>query len=124
MAGAPCLVWPRWLLGLFFIAILVIAVVDAGNDGNWTVKHEAGRCALKGQCGKQSIFGGELPCPDNSLADTPAKDVREKLVGLCGETWKDSDVCCDKDQVRRQTSTDGHGAHTYNGLAGCFEHQP
>lgn len=108
MAGAPCLVWPRWLLGLVLIAIAAIVVVDAGNDGNWTVRHEAGRCAMKGQCGKQSFFGGELPCPDNSLAETPTKDVREKLVGLCGEEWKDSDVCCDKDQVRRQTPTNRH----------------
>ena len=109
MAGVPCLLWPRSLLGLVFIAIMTIVAADAGNDGNWTLRHEAGRCAMKGQCGKQSFFGGELPCPDNNLADTPSKDVREKLVGLCGQEWKDSDVCCDEDQVRRQNPTSGHG---------------
>lgn len=101
MVGTPCLAWPRWFLRWAFVALLALAAVDASNDGNWTTQHEAGRCAMKGHCGKQSYFGGELPCPDNSQAETPAKDVREKLVGICGEEWKDSDVCCDKDQVLR-----------------------
>ena len=105
MAGTPCRGWTRWLLSLAGIAIFSIAA-DAENDGNWTIKHEAGRCAIRGQCGKQSFFGGELPCPDNGLAKTPDKPLRDKLVGLCGDQWKDSDVCCDQDQVNR--FSDGH----------------
>ena len=85
------------------MAILSTAT-GADNDGNWTIKHEAGRCAIRGQCGKQSFFGGELPCPDNGLAKTPDTPLRDKLVGLCGDQWKDSDVCCDRDQVRWSSS--------------------
>lgn len=54
---------------------------------------------MKGHCGKQSFFGGDLPCPDNSLAEEPSKEVREKLIGICGDTWSESDVCCDSDQL-------------------------
>lgn len=97
MAGSPRAAWPRTLacLALFWTA----TIAAAANDGNWTLKHEAGRCAMKGHCGKQSFFGGELPCSDNSLADTPSKEVREKLVGICGPKWNNTDVCCDNDQI-------------------------
>ena len=54
---------------------------------------------MKGHCGKQTFFGGELPCPDNSLAEKPSKEVREKLVGICGSKWAETDVCCDNDQL-------------------------
>ena len=79
--------------------VSLVAVAAAANDGNWTLKHEAGRCAMKGHCGKQPFFGGELPCPDNSLAGKPSKEVRDKLVGICGDSWSESDVCCDIDQL-------------------------
>ena len=71
------------------------------NDGNWTVKHEAGRCAIKGHCGKQSFFGGELPCPDNSLADEPDKELRKKVVDLCGSKWSEGKMCCNEEQVSK-----------------------
>jgi Niemann-Pick C1 protein len=77
----------------------MVIVTAANNDGNWTLKHEEGRCAMKGHCGKQSFFGGELPCPDNSLAETPSKAVRQKLVGICGPKWNNTDICCDSDQL-------------------------
>ena len=65
----------------------------------FTVKHERGRCAIRGTCGKQSLFGKELPCPDNDLAKKPADELREQLVNLCGSKWNDTDVCCDESQV-------------------------
>lgn len=103
MAIRPCRGWPRWLLGLTSFAVISITVA-AANDGNWTLKHEAGRCAIRGHCGKQSLFfGSQLPCPDNGLAETPQDSLRDKLVGLCGEKWKHSDVCCDEDQVCRSS---------------------
>ena len=76
------------------------AVTTAKEDENWTTKHEAGRCAIRGHCGKQSFFGSELPCPDNGLAKEPEEDVREKLVGICGDAWKEGPVCCEDTQVR------------------------
>lgn len=64
-----------------------------------TPKHEAGRCAMRGHCGKQGFFGKELPCPDNGLAEDPDEDLREKIVDTCGEKWAEGAVCCNEDQV-------------------------
>ena len=61
--------------------------------------HEKGRCAIRGHCGKQSIFGGELPCPDNDLAQQPEDAVRQKLVNLCGSKWSEGPVCGLDEQV-------------------------
>ncbi|KKK25507.1 hypothetical protein ARAM_002069 [Aspergillus rambellii] len=61
--------------------------------------HEEGRCAIRGHCGKQSFFGGELPCSDNGLAKDPDAAVREKLVNLCGSKWEQGPVCCLEEQV-------------------------
>ena len=92
--------WPRLLLCVTIIALL--SATASASDGNWTTKHEKGRCAMKGQCGKKSFFGGELPCPDNSLAEEPEKDVRKKLVDICGDDWKEGTLCCDEDQVMNE----------------------
>ncbi|KAJ5914936.1 Patched [Penicillium tannophilum] len=61
--------------------------------------HEAGRCAIRGQCGKTSFFGGNLPCPDNGLARLPDDSVRQKLVNLCGPKWQEGPVCCLDEQI-------------------------
>lgn len=61
--------------------------------------HEEGRCAIRGHCGKKSLFGGQLPCVDNGFAKKPAAVTRAKLVSLCGDKWKTGNVCCNDDQV-------------------------
>jgi Niemann-Pick C1 protein len=76
-----------------------VSVTWAASDPEWTTKHEAGRCAIRGQCGKQSFFGSELPCPDNGLAEDPSESVREKLVSICGDEWRQGKVCCRDDQL-------------------------
>jgi Niemann-Pick C1 protein len=73
------------------------ALVGAQGE---TKIHEKGRCAIRGHCGKQSFFGGELPCPDNERAHEPKDEVRQKLVGLCGSKWEEGPVCCLDEQVR------------------------
>lgn len=85
------------LLSLLGLSLSV--TTSAAADG-FTTKHEAGRCAIRGHCGKQGFFGSELPCPDNGLAEKPAADVRAKLVGICGEKWSQGNVCCREEQVR------------------------
>lgn len=65
----------------------------------YTPMHEAGRCSIRGSCGKKSFFGKELPCLDNGLAKEPEDDVRAKLVKLCGPKWSTGPVCCDGGQV-------------------------
>ena len=84
---------------LSFATLAVLCLNVLGSEGNWTVKHEEGRCAIRGQCGKKSFFGGELPCPDNGLAEEPDEDTRTKLVAICGKDWSEGDVCCDEAQV-------------------------
>ncbi|KAH6981294.1 sterol-sensing domain of SREBP cleavage-activation-domain-containing protein [Ilyonectria sp. MPI-CAGE-AT-0026] len=66
----------------------------------YTPKHEPGRCAFRGHCGKQSFFGKELPCVDNELAQDPDEELRKELVDLCGQKWKTGTVCCTLDQVQ------------------------
>ncbi|KAI5852808.1 sterol-sensing domain of SREBP cleavage-activation-domain-containing protein [Morchella snyderi] len=69
-----------------------------------TKVHKAGVCALRGQCGKKSFFGGQLPCPDNEPAEEPEASVRKQLVDICGATWNQGPVCCDGDQLENLAS--------------------
>ena len=94
--------FPQVVLRIACLASLLRLVL--AEDGNWTTKHEAGRCAIRGQCGKKSLFGSELPCPDNELAEDPEKETREKLVKICGDQWNDGKICCDEDQIDALTS--------------------
>lgn len=71
----------------------------ARADDAYTPKHEAGRCAMRGHCGSKGFFGKQLPCVDNGLADTPDDKLTEELVAVCGPKWKDSNVCCNMEQV-------------------------
>jgi Niemann-Pick C1 protein len=71
-----------------------------GSATSITPKHEAGRCAFRDHCGKQSFFGKELPCVDNGLAEDPDAALRKELVDLCGSQWSEGPVCCTIDQVR------------------------
>lgn len=90
-----------WMRLLLCASLITLSTCSSSiPDGNWTPKHEAGRCAIRGQCGKKSFFGGQLPCPDNDLARQPDDDTRAKLVAVCGEKWRKGPVCCDEDQVR------------------------
>ncbi|KAI5306593.1 hypothetical protein KEM56_000147 [Ascosphaera pollenicola] len=90
----------RWLIpGLALLTSCCSTLVGAE-----TKIHEPGRCAIRGQCGKKSFFGGDLPCEDNGLAEKPDDATRKKLIALCGEKWGTGDVCCKEDQVDALTS--------------------
>ncbi|RDW85641.1 multidrug efflux transporter AcrB transmembrane-containing protein [Coleophoma crateriformis] len=85
----------------FSSSTLIAALLGTGiaSAELFTPKHEAGRCSIRGQCGKKSFFGKELPCPDNGLAKQPEDAVREKLVKLCGPKWTSGPVCCEEEQL-------------------------
>jgi Niemann-Pick C1 protein len=87
----------RLLRSATVVALLTAPFVSAET---YTPKHEAGRCAIRGTCGKEGWLGPELPCPDNGLASEPEDDVRTKLVELCGSKWNSGPVCCEENQVR------------------------
>lgn len=88
----------------FRLAVVVVTISTAlASAKSYTPKHEAGRCAFRGQCGKQSFFGKELPCVDNGFAQDPEAQLRKELVELCGDEWLEGPVCCTLPQVRSGT---------------------
>lgn len=80
-------------------AAAALLAMRSAADELFTPKHEAGRCALRGHCGKKGWFGKALPCVDNGLAETPDDDFAKEIEELCGPKWKDSKVCCNSEQV-------------------------
>src|SRR5690348_5149580 len=80
-------------------ALILLLPSFSSAESVLTPIHEAGRCAIRGHCGKKGWFGSDLPCPDNGKAKTPTDAVRVKLVELCGARWNDTDVCCEEEQV-------------------------
>ena len=90
------------------IASLSAVLIPQSLAQGETALHEKGRCAIRGHCGKKSIFGGELPCPDNGVAEEPETAVRKKLVDLCGSKWEEGPVCCKDEQVRVKCDMSRH----------------
>jgi Niemann-Pick C1 protein len=84
---------------LFLLSISLFQLCVHAADDGWTKIHEEGRCAIRGHCGSESLFGPQLPCPDNDEAEEPTADVRNKLVDICGDKWTDTLVCCKEEQV-------------------------
>lgn len=85
--------------GAITAGLLSILAGSALAGPDLTTKHEKGRCAIRGHCGKQGFFGSQLPCPDNGLAERPEEEVKNKLVDICGDQWAATDVCCNEEQV-------------------------
>lgn len=89
---------------------------------NSRILEEEGQCAMRGSCGKKTIFSStELPCP----ADGPASEVsvdmyvfciiydseiaqddvdRELLVSLCGAEFAEGPTCCTTSQLNTLSS--------------------
>ncbi|KAH6915405.1 patched family-domain-containing protein [Coprinopsis sp. MPI-PUGE-AT-0042] len=60
-----------------------------------------GRCAMRDNCGKTSIFGKELPCPYNGPPVEPEdEDARSLLGSVCGPEFASGPVCCTSEQVK------------------------
>ena len=59
----------------------------------------AGRCAIRGQCGKESFFGSELPCPYDGPSSKPDKALRQLAIDVCGPAYADTELCCAQDQL-------------------------
>ncbi|SJX61671.1 related to NCR1-transmembrane glycoprotein, involved in sphingolipid metabolism [Sporisorium reilianum f. sp. reilianum] len=59
-----------------------------------------GRCHMKGNCGKKSVFSPDLPCSVDVKASTPQdQSFRDLLVATCGADFAEGDVCCTQEQV-------------------------
>ncbi|KAF9428191.1 hypothetical protein BGZ94_003123 [Podila epigama] len=61
--------------------------------------HKDGYCVMRQTCGSKSMFGKQLPCPDNGPAIEPDEELRSLLVSTCGPAYADSKACCSQDQV-------------------------
>lgn len=101
--------------------LLSIFVASAFAGPDLTTKHEKGRCAIRGHCGKQGFFGSDLPCPDNGLAKKPDADAKKKLVDICGDKWSDTDVCCNEEQLDALSSNLGRASSIINSCPACKE---
>ncbi|OCF34304.1 niemann-Pick C1 protein [Kwoniella heveanensis BCC8398] len=59
-----------------------------------------GVCAMRGSCGRTSMFGAELPCPDDGDAIKPDQKLLDLMTSVCGPSYTLPDaVCCEYDQV-------------------------
>lgn len=79
--------------------LLLTTLGSVAADTLYTPKHEAGRCAIRGQCGAKRVFGSQLPCLDNGPAEEPDAKLRQQLTDLCGPKWAQGPVCCNAEQV-------------------------
>ena len=79
--------------------LLLTTLGSVAADTLYTPKHEAGRCAIRGNCGAKRVFGSQLPCLDNGPAEEPDAKLRQQLTDLCGPKWAQGPVCCTGDQV-------------------------
>ncbi|AEY98814.1 FAGL008Wp [Eremothecium gossypii FDAG1] len=62
----------------------------------------AAQCAMYGNCGRQSAFGAELPCPVGAdfTPEPLSADDSGFLASVCGPEWGSMDyVCCTRDQM-------------------------
>ncbi|KAI9730106.1 MAG: hypothetical protein M1834_006098 [Cirrosporium novae-zelandiae] len=106
---------------LLTLALLLPLTNFVAADEGWTDIHEKGRCALRGQCGKESLFGSQLPCPDNGLAEDPSADVRKKLVDICGAKWSTGPICCIEEQLDVLRSNLGKAEGIISACPACRE---
>ncbi|KAK7414623.1 niemann-Pick type C-related protein 1 [Neonectria punicea] len=103
------------------LGVAALFVAGLAHADLYTPKHEAGRCAFRGTCGKQSFFGKELPCVDNGVAEDPDEEFRNELVDLCGEKWRTGPVCCTLDQVQSLKSQLGTPSTILGSCPACKE---
>lgn len=112
------------LLLSFTLAVLA-AVGAASPPKDPAFVREAGRCAMRGTCGRKGMFGGALPCPDNDLAKKVSPSTRAQagsqahdprraqsddaiylatLASVCGADFPTT-TCCDQSQLETLSSS-------------------
>lgn len=78
-----------------------MSLITLGDEENEVTHFDgAGQCAMYDNCGKKSVFGQELPCPDQSPARNTTADLRNQLQSICGSSFSDlKSACCTPDQL-------------------------
>ncbi|KAH3668011.1 hypothetical protein OGAPHI_001765 [Ogataea philodendri] len=55
---------------------------------------------MYGSGGKKTLFGGNIPAPNNKPASELSAEDHSLLVSICGETWRNETfACCDTTQL-------------------------
>jgi Niemann-Pick C1 protein len=89
------------LLTVTAVAAALLTQLPGAISSPPTPIHEAGRCALRGQCGHKGFSFFDLPCVDNGEAEAPSDDLRKQIIELCGPKWNETEkVCCREDQLK------------------------
>ncbi|KAF5393839.1 hypothetical protein D9757_000230 [Collybiopsis confluens] len=57
------------------------------------------QCGMRDTCGSKSIFGKQLPCPDDGPPKQPDSSTRAILRDICGPEFESGPVCCTQGQV-------------------------
>lgn len=79
---------------------VVSIFLSAGMDEYKVKGRPPGRCHMKGNCGKKSIFSPELPCSVDERASIPqGSSFRDRLAATCGSEFAEGPVCCTEAQV-------------------------
>ncbi|KAG0235375.1 hypothetical protein BGW42_005354 [Actinomortierella wolfii] len=82
--------------------------------------HKPGYCVMRQTCGSKKLFGKQLPCPDNSPAVEPDKELRALLVETCGASFADSKTCCDQDQLEELIASTKQAAPMISACPACW----
>lgn len=89
-----------WFTASLSVLLATTSLLSPILASKGTFIHEAGRCAVRGQCEADGFFSPGRPCADNGLASPPSDALREEIVKLCGPKWNNTDVCCVEQQVQ------------------------
>lgn len=84
---------------LYSVLPIIAIAIKCSHAASEPSQRGKGICMIRGQCGKESFFGPELPCPYNSEAAMPDDKLRETLVDVCGSKFDEGPVCCDQSQL-------------------------
>ncbi|EWC46894.1 hypothetical protein DRE_03906 [Drechslerella stenobrocha 248] len=90
---------PGGLWRLLYFAVSATLLFAPASPAEITKRHEAGYCAIRGECGSRGFFGKPLPCPDNDKAIEPKASLRRDLVEFCGPKWATGPICCTANQL-------------------------
>ncbi|KAG0268129.1 hypothetical protein DFQ27_007472 [Actinomortierella ambigua] len=132
------LTWLAWA-GILTVACLVLAghaqdlspmrppssmdidtVSSSAPVSTYSAIHKPGYCVMRQTCGSKKLFGKQLPCPDNSPAVEPDKELRELLVSTCGASFADSKACCSQDQLEDLIASTKQAAPMISACPACW----
>ncbi|TCD70844.1 hypothetical protein EIP91_001535 [Steccherinum ochraceum] len=90
----------------------------SGMATTTSLESREGHCAMRGSCGKKSIFGTDLPCPNDEPATEDGID-RDLLVSMCGPEYAEGPTCCAKTQIENLRDNLGRAEMLISACPAC-----